>query len=451
MFQGEIRHAPRLLLQVAGAALASAWLVVAASGAGAQAPAARDTLLLGTVLEQVERVNPRLDAARAGASAARARVPGVTRPPDPQLQLGWMNYELPSLRPMEALGMTQLQLMQMVPVAGKLRLAGAAETARADATATRVADVLFDLRARTAMAFYDIYAVDGALGVARDTRRLLQDFSAIAAKMYEVGEGRQADVLRANVELARMDEEIVRMETMRVTMTARLNALRIEPADARVASPMLPRFPKAMPALDSLTAVAERNRPMIRAGVQDVDAAQSAAELARREIWPDLLTGVQYGQQPGPMGAQRMASLMVGASLPIFAKQRQYQMREEANAMRAMAAADLAAMRAETRGAVGEVLASLSRARRLAELYRTTVLPQADATVASSLAAYRVGDVNFMTLLDAQMTLNRYRQELFTLEADEGRAWAELEMLTGRVLVDAHTAQPARPAGGPPR
>jgi outer membrane protein TolC len=145
-----------------------------------------------------------------------------------------------------------------------------------------------------------------------------------------------------------------------------------------------------------------------------------------------------------------MGSLMVGASLPIHAKDRQLQMREEANAMHAMATADLAAMRAETRGAVGEAHASLVRARRLAELYRSSVLPQAEATVASSLASYRVGTVNFMTLLDAQMSLNQYRQQLITLEAEEGKAWAELEMLTGRVLVDANTAKPARPAGGPP-
>ena len=117
--------------------------------------------------------------------------------------------------------------------------------------------------------------------------------------------------------------------------------------------------------------------------------------------------------------------------------------------MRAMASADLAAMRAETRGAIGAAHADLARARRLAELYRASVLPQAAANVASSLASYRVGSVNFMTLLDAQLSLNRYRQELFALEAEEGKAWAELEMLTGRVLVDAQSAQPARPAGVP--
>jgi outer membrane protein TolC len=126
-------------------------------------------------------------------------------------------------------------------------------------------------------------------------------------------------------------------------------------------------------------------------------------------------------------------------------------MRVEANAMSAVSAADLAELRAETRGAVGEAHASLAKARRLAELYRTSVLPQAEANVSSALASYRVGAVNFMTVLDAQVSLRQYRQQLVALRADEGRAWAELEMLTGRVLVDANSSQPARPAGEPPK
>ena len=441
------RLAAHMLIAVAMLPARAPWQrLVAQADEGRRAP-----VLLGTVLDAVARSNPRLDAARALARAARARVPGVTRPPDPQLQFGFMNYELPSLRPMETIGMTQLQLMQMVPVAGKLRLAGAVATARADAASTRIADAGLDLRVRTAMSFYDLYAVDGALRVAMETRRLLQDIAVIADRMYQVGEGRQADVLRANVELARMQEEIVRMQTMRTTMQARLNALLVLPADTPVGAPQLPIFPVSPSTLDSLTGLAERNRPILLAGAQDVEVANATVELARREIWPDLQLGVQYGQQRGLMGPQRMGSLMIGAALPIFAKSRQLQMRDEANAMRAMAAADLASMRTETRGAVAESYANVLRARRLADLYRTSVLPQAEASVTSSRAAYRVSAVPFMTLLDAQMTLNRYRQELFTLESDEGKAWAELEMLTGRVLIDSYTAQPVRPAGEPPK
>jgi outer membrane protein TolC len=416
----------------------------------AQVPPATP-LTLGAVLDSVERVNPLITAARASARAAAAMVPGARRPPDPQLQLGWMNYVLPDVRPMETLGMTQLQAMQMLPLNGKLRLAGEAAAARAEASVARVAGAAFDLRARGAMAFYDLYATDGALDAARDTRRLLADVAAITARMYEVGEGRQADVLRANVELARMDEDIIRMSAMRAAMAARLNALQLAPDSAVVGEPALPRFPVSVPALDSLTRLADTGRPMLRAAAHDVQAATSRTELARRELWPDLQLGIQVGRQGGPMGPQTMGSLMVGASVPVFAGSRQLKMREEADAMRAMAAADFASMRAETHGAVAEALANLTRARRLARLYRSSVLPQAEATVTSSLAAYRVGDVNLMTLLDAQMTLNRYRQELFALEADEGKAWAELEMLTGRVLVDAHTAQPLRRTGGSAR
>ena len=108
--------------------------------------------------------------------------------------------------------------------------------------------------------------------------------------------------------------------------------------------------------------------------------------------------------------------------------------------MRAMADADLAMMRADTRARVIESYANLVRARNVAALYRTTVLPQAEATVASALSAYRVGRVDFMTLLDDRMVVNRYHQELLVLEADQGKAWAELEMLLGRQLFDADAA-----------
>jgi outer membrane protein TolC len=109
-------------------------------------------------------------------------------------------------------------------------------------------------------------------------------------------------------------------------------------------------------------------------------------------------------------------------------------------------------MRAETRGKIGEAYAALTRARSLTQLYRTTVLPTAEATVASALAAYRVGSVDFMTLLDDRMTVNKYRQELFVLEADQGKAWAELEMLTGRALIDPNTSRNQVGAGAaPPR
>ena len=126
---------------------------------------------LGDLYAQVRRDNPKVAAAQALARAALARAPGATRPPDPVLQLGFMNYNLPSIAPMPVLGMRQLQLMQMLPLGGKLALAGRIAGAQADATNRRATDVAWEVRAAAAMDFYDLYATDRGLDVARETLR----------------------------------------------------------------------------------------------------------------------------------------------------------------------------------------------------------------------------------------------------------------------------------------
>lgn len=423
------------------------WLAIVCAIAPASIEAqepATSRLRLSDVYRDAQSANPRFAAARARARAANARISAAGLPPDPELQLGFMNYSLPDLEPMDPLGMTQLQLMQMVPIGGKLHLSKNIARAQASASGFRATDAGWEVRGEVAMAFYDLYRTDRGLDVARGTIRLLQDVRSIAESMYRVGEGRQADVLRAQVELARMIEDTVRMTTMRTGMAARLNAVLDRPFDAVVSPPLLPVFPDTIPALDSLVMLAEAERPMVKAGEVELEAANAQLKLARREIWPDLTVGLQYGQRRGEMGLERMGSLMVGASIPVFARSRQLRMREEAAAMREMAAADLTAMRADTRARVTEAYANLVRARNLAALYRTTILPQAEATVSSALAAYRAGSVDFMTLLDSRMTVNAYLQELLALDAEQGKVWAELEMLTGRELFDANATAAER-------
>jgi outer membrane protein, heavy metal efflux system len=418
-----------------GSAFASS---LAAQGHGA--------LVLGELYRDVQRQNPTIAAARALAHAADARTPAATLPPDPQLQLGFMNYAVPGLRPMATLGMAQIQLMQMLPLRGKLSLAGRVSTEQADAQHQRASDVAWEVRARAADAFYELYAAEQGLIVGREALRVLQDLQRTAEAMYRVGEGRQADVLRAHVEVARLSADTLRMHAMRAAMWARLGALRDRASDTAVATARLPLFPDSLPPLEALAAAATSCAPAFSIG----RSAAAGERLARRELWPDFTLGIQYGQR-SDMGVERMGSVMVGASLPIFASRRQLRMREEAGAMHAMALADLAAMQAETRARVWETHADLTRARQLIQLYRHSVLPQAEAAVRSSLAAYRVGNVDFMTALDNRMKVIEYRQQLITLEAEEGTAWAELEMLLGRELFDAMRSRHSSDEGGAER
>ncbi|HEY6948239.1 MAG TPA: TolC family protein [Gemmatimonadales bacterium] len=395
-------------------------------------------LRLADVYRELEARSPRVRAAQAAAQAAEARIGPARRPPDPRIQFGLMNRDLPGFGMNEPLGMNQVQVTQMVPIAGKLGLAARAARAQAAAAGYRATDALWEQRARAAGLFYDLYQTDRSLEVAEETQQLIRQLAAVAGSMYRVGEARQSDLLRAQVEVSRMTEEIVRMQAMREGQAAQLNALLDRPATDSVPTPQPPPMPGELPPVDSLVALALLQRPELHAGEQDVAAAAAAEQRARREIWPDLEVGVIYGQRGMPEGGiDRMMSFMLGFSVPIWAGSRQGQMRQEAGAMRRMAEADLGGMQAETRARVIELAAAIRRSNRLSRLYRDTVLPQATATVTSALAAYRAGQVDFLTVLDNQMTVNRYRTELIVLDAEGGRAVAELEMLLAAPLTDA--------------
>ncbi|MEJ2219169.1 MAG: TolC family protein, partial [Gemmatimonadota bacterium] len=221
--------------------------------------------------------------------------------------------------------------------------------------------------------------------------------------------GRQSDVLRANVEVARMDAEIHRMVAMRKVAAAKLNAVLDRPADTPVAATVLPPLPDTTPGQETLRAWAEETRPLLQRSRTGVEQAGTRVDLARKQIWPDFTVGVQYGQRDAAGGTVRMGSALLGFSIPLFAKSRQLRLRDEAAAMKAMAEARLTSDRAQVDARIGELLAELERDRTLVALYRAEILPEADANVESALSSYRVGAVDFMTLVDAQMTANSYK------------------------------------------
>jgi outer membrane protein, heavy metal efflux system len=397
-------------------------------------------LTLAGVYRMARERNPRLRAAGALVDARRAMETSAGLPPDPALQVGVMNFSVPGFDTDMPTSMApSVQAMQMLPI-GKL---GLTRNVAAQTTAIAAADAeeaWWEVRGRAAMAFHELWRADREIVVMRANLRWLESFETVAQAMYAVGEGRQSDVLRARVEIARVEADVARMEAMRAGASARLNAVLDRPADTPIPDVALAPLPRELPPSDTLRAWAERDRPMLGRGRTEVERARTRSSLARRELWPDVILGMAYGQRSlpademGGSGTERMGSVMVGFSLPVFARQRQLRMRAEARAMERMAEADLASMRAEVGARLGELRADLRRSLTLIELYRADVLPQAQATVESALSSYRVGRVDFMTLIDAQMTKNDYERELAALWAEYGTGVAELEMTIGREL-----------------
>ncbi len=392
-----------------------------------------DTLRLADALRLAQTTNPMLRASRAGAVAAAARVGPAGALPDPQLQFGLMNRMASEFRSTaDPMTMNQVQLMQMLPWPGKLggvraaaRHLAAAASADADGQGRMLA-------AQVRMAYYNVAYADRALVVMRRTLGLLRDFRDVTTTMYGVGTGLQQDVLRAQVEVARMTEEIARMGQDRIAAAARLNALLGRAATSPVGALELPDLPAAdLPEADTLIAWALASRPALQAGTERVAAAEASLRAARRDLFPDFQLGIAYQARPA---FPNMLSVMVGVNLPVFAGSKQLAMRREAGAMRDMSQADLANLRNETIAQLIETRARAEQDQNLGRLYRTSILPQSRAAVDAALASYRVGRVTFMQLIDNQMTVNRYDTESYRLLADYRQAVGELEALVGRSL-----------------
>ncbi|HEU5210366.1 MAG TPA: TolC family protein [Longimicrobiales bacterium] len=382
--------------------------------------------------------NPMLAATRAAVEASAAREASASLPPDPRVEIAAMNLSLPELSDdMPGAMAPSISAMQMIPIAGQLGLNGRIAEQSTQMADAEAAETWWMLRGRVAEAFYEIHEADAALEAMRETLAWLQQFEQVAVTRYTVGGGSQSDVLRAGVEVARMQADIARMEAMRTSAVARLNALLGRSATTPVDTVVLPALPDSTPDVPTLQAWAGADRPLLERGRIALEQARTRETLARREIWPDLSIGVQYGQRTADMGTERMGSVMLGFTVPIFAAQRQLRMRSEARAMQQMAEAELTDLGVQVAARIVELDAALDRARSLVRLYRTEVLPQAEANVTSALASYRVGSVDFMTLVDAQMGLNQYRRELAALVAEYGRTIADLEMTVGRVLPPA--------------
>ena len=422
----------RLPQSARGVLLTAATVIFVPGSGDAQSS---DRLRLEEVLALARERNPRLRAMWAAAEAAAQREPEASTLPDPMLQLGVMNFGVPDLNTDMPMSMAPaVQLMQMLPFPGKLALKGDIASYGREMAEAGADETWWNVRSRASSMFYDLYSLDRRIEVMGETLHLLTDFREVAKALYGSGRGRQADVLRADVEVARLEGEIWKMEAMRRTMAVRLNALLDHPAETPVPSPVLGSLPLDVPAADTLLAWAQESRPALARGRMGVAQAGKRRELAGKQIWPDFTVGLSYGQRDRGTGTERMGSAMVGFNLPIHAGSRQYAARDEAAAMERLAEAELGSLEAEVDARIGELLAELERARTLTELYRDEVIPEAEATVESAFSSYRVGSVDFLTLVGAQMTVNQYQGELYQLLGEYGKAVAALESAVGRAI-----------------
>ena len=354
-----------------------------------------------------------LAAIRARSNAIRAASSYAGALPDPMLSVNAMNVPTDTFSfDQEAMTQTQIALSQSFPYPGKRRLRREAVEYQASASDQMESERRSGIIGEVRVAWWQLMSLDRALQIVEQNKDLMRDFVQIAQTKYRVGSGLQQDVLLAQLELSRLIDRELRLQGMRRSSRARLNSLINRPADWDLKLPSNPEN-LALPVLPTerqLLQQAETDRALIDVQRALVYSANSNLELARKDRFPDFKLGIGYGFRQGtdPLRStdrSDLLSVMFSINLPIYSRSKQSKAVEQ----RAFELSRQTLIMHDTlRGveaAVSENLANYLAAREQVLLLDTAIIPQAQQTVASMLAGYQVNQVDFLNLINTQITL----------------------------------------------
>jgi len=331
----------------------------------------------------------------------------------------------------------EIGLSQMFTYPGKLKLRIDVAVREKEQTEFDLQEMRNMLRAEIEMAYADLSSVRRQAEVVRRTREILKEIVAVSQEMYAVGKVSQADVHRGQVEFEKMREMLLVLENREKVLSVRLNTLSALPPGQPV-PPLLVQQEFAFPyRTEELIAMYNEDRPARKSLQARIMKGEASVEMARREYYPDFEVSASYMQRdatPDGTGRSDMFSSMLLMNLPIWRKQKLDPFVREMTAEREMGRRELANLDLEASNAIGRSLATIENRTEVAALFRTTIIPHAETNFETTLAAYRVGKVDFPALLDTITNLLSFRKNYHETVGDLNMEKARLGAVVGKNL-----------------
>jgi len=420
--------------------------VIAATGilpsAARAQEGSRETAAVEVVLDSLSGVNAYVTyaiaqnpflKAYAGMHHAALAVPDQAgRFPDPMFSFG---YFLSS--PETRLGPQEwtFRLSQKLPFFGKRGLKSDIAQKDADAMAqtydARTLDLIRDVR----HAYYDYFRVHQLTRITEREKNVIREMQNIAQVKYSSGLASQQDVLKAQLALSNLDDRLTTLRRDLVTVTARLNDLLNREPDAPLAEPRFEDPDHQSADVEYLYQTAVAHRPDLAIVDITMEKAEKSRALAKRAYYPDLTLSLNYvtvGERPTPVEDNGRDVLHIGASLnlPIWYGTLGSAV-EESEARMAVATHQKIGMQTRIKNEVWDAHSRVQSAQELVKLHNNVIIPQAEQTFRASEAGYQTGRVDFLNYLDSERMLLSVRQTYFSLVADLGKRYADLERTVG--------------------
>lgn len=413
-----------LALAISGCAPVSAAHYERAIQTLAQSPEAPPPPVFGDALERsdliaaVLKVNPTVEAARQAWQAALAQHPVAVASADPTLTWEMAPATIGSPH---AFGQT-IRIAQRFQTSGKQGLRGAMVMAEAEARQADVETVRQRLALVASWLYDTVHETRQSLELLDDHTAAFELLRASADARYASGRASRHDLLEAEVELARIDQQRIHLRAELDHTTAQLNGLL-----HRAPSTPLPSFVVAELTVPETEAAP---RPELAAQQSRIRAAAHGVELARAQFAPDVGVMATYSS----MWSNWQHQLMVGVTLdiPLQLKRRKAAV-SGARASLAQAEAQAEALQDDIAVQIEQSRLRLREARDQVALLDERLLPIAREHIVAAEDEYLAGRGRFSEWVAARHQLHQFEQQRIEAAANTWRRYAELLHALGRV------------------
>jgi len=368
--------------------------------------------------------NAGLKAAHQQFIASSEQIPQAKSLDNLQLMYGYATEPTPQR--------SEFEVMQMFPWFGTIKARSDAASAMAKSAGKQYEAKKLAVYYEVKTAFYEYSYLGKAVEITKENLELLRHFEQVVRTKYATSTATHPDVIRAQIELAELENELVSLEKQRPAAAARLNGILNRPAGSELPWPKETEYKQVSIDRQMLFAIVSQNNPELKALDYQIEAAKSGKKLAEKRFYPEF--GVGVGVDAG-MGEDMHSRTMpkIQLTLPIW--------RDNYKAGERQAQAQLIQARQEKVQKANDLDANVEQAWyefensvRKIVLYRDVIIPKVKEMLTASETAYQAGTIDFLSLIDAQRKFLEYRLMYERVMADSAQRLAELEMLAGEEL-----------------
>ncbi len=382
--------------------------------------------------------NPSLKAAKKQVDARQTLVRQSSALPDPVLSLNLMNLPINSFRlNQEPMTGKQISVMQAIPFPGKISLKKDIARSGVQSANEQLDEMKIQLVKNIRLTYYEYYYVNQALETVQENKGIVSQFITIAETRYSVGKGLQQDVLKAQVSLSKlMDKELV-LKDKQAKIRAKINEMIGRSPNTEIGIPVLTNIPFLKTDTVALFQNAVQSRPLVKAWKTMIGQNDQKVSLAKRNFYPDFKVGLAYTQRDvltnGNGGVDYLSGL-VSVSVPLFFHRKQEQKYQQVQLEGQSIRDQYQDVLNRIKSSIEQTISSLNKNEQLIHLYESGIIPQAKQSLESAMSAYQNNKVDFLTLLNSQMSLLDYELNELRARTDYRKDLAQLDALQGKPL-----------------